>query len=89
VRREIGINKRQVRRWQWGKANRPTKPFVGRCAIDGGRISEVTALTWVINALEQGRLRFARRGQTWHLDYKDKPTRPDRRSSPIDVSQIQ
>ena len=47
-------------------------------AINGGRISEVTRsrLTWVIEAIEQGGLRFKRRGQTWHLDYKDKPTPP-------------
>jgi len=47
-------------------------------AINGGRLSEVTRsrLTWVIEAIEQGRLRFKRRGQTWHLDYKDKPTPP-------------
>jgi len=47
-------------------------------AIDGGRISEVTRsrLTWVIEAIEQGRLRFKRRGQAWHLDYKDKTTPP-------------
>lgn len=47
-------------------------------AIDGGRISEVTRsrLTWVINAIERGRLRFTRHGQTWHLDYKDKPDPP-------------
>jgi hypothetical protein len=47
-------------------------------AINGGRLSEVTRsrLTWVIEAIEQGRLRFKRRGQSWHLDYKDKPTPP-------------
>jgi hypothetical protein len=44
-------------------------------AINGGAISMVTRgrLTWVIEAIEQGRLRFKRRGQTWHLDYKDRP----------------
>jgi hypothetical protein len=43
-------------------------------AIKGAPISQVTRgrLTWVIDAVEQGRLRFKRRGQTWHLDYTDK-----------------
>jgi hypothetical protein len=47
-------------------------------AINGGRIPDVTRsrLTWVIDAIETGRLRFKRRGQTRHLDYKDKPTPP-------------
>jgi hypothetical protein len=47
-------------------------------AIKGAPISTVTRsrLTWIIDAVEQGRLRFKRRGQTWHLDYKDKPTLP-------------
>jgi hypothetical protein len=78
---------RYENRYRKGRDRVPLKvvaEFVGinrdtlYAAIDGGRISEVTRsrLTWVINAIEQGRLRFKRRGQTWHLDYTDKPTPP-------------
>jgi hypothetical protein len=47
-------------------------------AIKGGKISRVTRsrLSWVIDAIEQGRLQFKRRGQTWHIDHRDKPTPP-------------
>jgi hypothetical protein len=51
-------------------------------AMKGGKISGVTRsrLSWVIDAIDQRRLSFKRRGQTWHLDYKDKPPPP---SNPV------
>jgi hypothetical protein len=47
-------------------------------AINGGKISRVTRvrLSWVIDAIEQRRLSFKRRGQAWHLDYKESPPPP-------------
>jgi hypothetical protein len=46
--------------------------------IKGAPISRCTRsrLSWVIEAIEQGRLRFKRRGQAWNIDYKDKPSPP-------------
>jgi hypothetical protein len=78
---------RYERRYRKGRDRVPLKvvaEFVGLHrdtlyeAIKGAPISQVTRgrLTWVIPAVEQGRLRFKRRGQTWHLDYQDKPMPP-------------
>jgi hypothetical protein len=51
-------------------------------AINGGKISRVTRsrLSWVIDAIDQRQLTFKRRGQTWHLDFKDNPPPP---SNPV------
>jgi hypothetical protein len=47
-------------------------------ALKGGKISEVTRgkLSWVIRAIEDGRLKCIRRRNTWHVDAKDNPLPP-------------
>ena len=47
-------------------------------AMKGGKISRVTRsrLSWVIDAIDKRQLSFKRRGQTWHLDYREDPPPP-------------
>jgi hypothetical protein len=47
-------------------------------ALKGGKLSEVTRgkLSWVIRAIEEGRLTCIRRRNTWHVDAKDNPLPP-------------